>query len=411
MRHFPDWLRAYQQYTLYSEAPGVFHFWSGVSAIAGALERKVWIEQFYFQWTPNFYILLLAPPGIASKTVTSGIGANLLRQVEGIRFGPNIITWQSLVTSLAAAKKLIPLGDWQNEDPVDVRYITMSPLTFISGEFGNLVDLKDRQMVDILVTLWDSQIGPFNKSTKTQWDDCVETPCVNLIACTTPSWLQENAPEYFQMGGLSSRFIYVWADRKRKLVAYPGYSLPDQKEYEELERKLVEDLAAISNLKGVYELTPEAIVWGSAWYTKHWESVQNNKVPDGHDARKQTHIHKLAMVLAASRRDELVIEEKDLRDALAIVEANEAAVDRVHQLIGTTVESRGQLELIEILSHVKRISKPELFGKLKHRMGVRQFDESLMAAIALGRASLMQEGSEIVVKYRAPQAVEIVKEE
>ena len=32
----------------------------------------------------------------------------------------------------------------------------------------------------------------------------------------------------------------------------------------------------------------------------------------GYLARKQTHIHKLAMVLAASRRDELLIDEEDL---------------------------------------------------------------------------------------------------
>ena len=97
-RHFPDWLAAYVQYASFSEAPTRMHFWSGVSAIAGALRRRVWIDQAYFKWTPCFYIVLVAPPGIVSKSSTAAIAMSLLREVPGINFGPDVVTWGAIVT-------------------------------------------------------------------------------------------------------------------------------------------------------------------------------------------------------------------------------------------------------------------------------------------------------------------------
>ena len=40
-RHFHDWLQAYVDYTSYTEAPTHMHFWSGVSAVADALRRRI----------------------------------------------------------------------------------------------------------------------------------------------------------------------------------------------------------------------------------------------------------------------------------------------------------------------------------------------------------------------------------
>ena len=53
-----SWIKAYVDLqSAHSESPKQFHFWSAVSAIAGALRRQVWIDQRQFQWTPNMYIV------------------------------------------------------------------------------------------------------------------------------------------------------------------------------------------------------------------------------------------------------------------------------------------------------------------------------------------------------------------
>ena len=60
MRNHADWLTAFMEYASYGEAPRHMYFWSGVAAIAGALRRKVWIDQAYFKWHCNMYIVLVA---------------------------------------------------------------------------------------------------------------------------------------------------------------------------------------------------------------------------------------------------------------------------------------------------------------------------------------------------------------
>ena len=73
-RKLKNWVDSYLVYSSASEAPDKFHFWTAVSTIAGALRRRVWIPQNYFDWTSNFYIILVAPPGIVSKSTTISIG-------------------------------------------------------------------------------------------------------------------------------------------------------------------------------------------------------------------------------------------------------------------------------------------------------------------------------------------------
>ena len=257
-RNFPDWITAFCNYASYGEAPRYMYEWVAVSTIAGALRRKVWIDQFYFRWYPNFYVVLVAPPGIVSKSTTAGIGMDLLKQVPGIRFGPSVVTWQALVTSFAEAAESFELnGEWQ----------TMSPITIESSEFGNLLNPADKDMVDMLVNLWDGK--SFAKRTKTSGSDEVVNPWINLIACTTPSWIAGNFPEYMIGGGFTSRCVFVYAEEKHKYNAYPGLSVPAGAT--ETARQLIRDLEHISlALTGPYHLSPDAIAWGERWYTEHY---------------------------------------------------------------------------------------------------------------------------------------------
>src|SRR5881392_954145 len=133
-RNFSDWLEGFCDYAQFGEAPRNMYFWVGVSAIAGALRRKVWIDQAYFKWYPNFYIILVAPPGIVSKSTTAGLAMQLLRRVPGINFGPDVVTWQALVGSFQEASEMFPYGD---------DYLPMCALTIESSEFGNLLNPAD----------------------------------------------------------------------------------------------------------------------------------------------------------------------------------------------------------------------------------------------------------------------------
>jgi F0F1-type ATP synthase gamma subunit len=113
-------------------------------------------------------------------------------------------------------------------------------------------------MIDLLVTLWDSRQGAFKKVTKGSGVDHVENPWINMIACTTPSWIAGNFPDYVIGGGFTSRCLFVYTEEKEKFVAYPSLSVPlDQKE---TATALVQDLEHIATLAGPYKLSADAIL-------------------------------------------------------------------------------------------------------------------------------------------------------
>jgi hypothetical protein len=385
-RNFPDWLRAFVDYASYGEAPPRMYFWVGVATLAGALRRKVWIDQFYFQWYCNLYVILVAPPGVVSKTTTADIGMNLLRQVPGIKFGPSVVTWQALVTGFAEAAEAFECNG---------ELLTQSPMTISSGEFGNLLNPQDKEMVDMLVSLWDGK--GFKKQTKHSGSDDVVNPWINLVACTTPAWIAGNFPEYMIGGGFTSRCVFVYADKKEQFVAYPGLVIP--KDVKEKERALVEDLEHIATrLAGEYKLTKEAIDWGQQWYIQHNTHRPAHMQDDrfgGYLARKQTFIHKVAMILAASQRDELVIHKSDLETAAILVTDLEAEMINVFSRIGMSDIAQASQRLIDFIRRSGKCKYEEAYRYIYAQFPqFRDYEDMLKGLIQAGYIRLVQEGGQ-----------------
>ena len=389
-----DWITKYLEYSQHSEAPDAFHFWTGVSVIAGALRRRVWIDMGYFQWTPNCYIIFVAPPGIVSKTTTANIGMRLLKQIETIRFGPDAITWQALTQSLAASTE--EFIDTHGEVHV------MSPLTIVSGEFGTFMNPSDREMVDVMVSLWDGQLGTWEKPTKTQGSDIITNPWINLLACTTPDWIAGNFPEYMIGGGFTSRCIFVYADSKRQLVAYPSKNFTQ--EIRNTEKELVRDLETISQLSGAYTLAPDALAWGEEWYENHYKEIHGqptDKTFSGYQARKQTHIHKLALILSASEHDEPIIYKETLLRAEAIITQLEKEMPKVFDLIGRSDDAQIADQVYRTVQRHGTIEKTLLMRELFNRFGLAEVDKGLQAALQAGLVSIGFKGNQCLIADKA----------
>lgn len=389
-RRLKNWLDSYMVYSSASEAPDRFHFWTGISALAGALRRRVWIPQSYFDWTSNFYIILVAPPGIVSKSTTISIGMRLLRQLDDIVFGPEAVTWQALTASLAAAGREV----WWND-----AYHHMSCITIASSEFGTFMNPHDREMVDVMVSLWDGQLGVWEKATKTQGNDSIVNPWINMIACTTPAWIAGNFPEYLIGGGFTSRCIFVYAEEKRHLIAYPA--LATVKNFDTLASDLVHDLEIISQLMGPLELTPKAIDYGTRWYEAHYEKIKEGKFDQakfgGYMARKQTHIHKTAMIIALAKHDELYIDAEDLALADSVVSELEADMPKVFGLIGRSGTARISDDVYRVVHEHGAIDKPLLFRALRSQYGATEIEEGLRGCISAGIVSLFVKSGRILV--------------
>ena len=390
-RKHKNWLQAFLQFASYGEAPTKMYFWVGVSTIAGALRRRVWIDQKYFQWVANSYVILVAPPGIVSKSTTASVGMNLLKEIPGITFGPDVVTWQKLVEDMSKAKELV---FWPEKEA----YLPMSCITLSSSEFGTFLNPNDREMVDVLVSLWDGQPGAFNKSTKTSGNDSIENPWINIIACTTPAWIAGNFPEYMIGGGFTSRCIFVYADKKRQSIAYPADHVPPQ--FLQQREDLIHDLEIISTLVGEYRLSPEATSWGEQWYENHWKTKHDHLPPDqfgGYLARKQTHIHKLSMILSASQSDDLIIERPTLELAASMIDALEEDMPKVFDKIGRNAMTKALSDLCEIIAAYGAIPRKELYRRLSRQVTWHDFGQLLQSAAEAGFVRLVQDGSDVLV--------------
>src|SRR3990172_7474408 len=245
-RIFKDWIPAFLDNVGTVEAPRRMLFWCGVSAVAGALRRKVWLDFKRYKWTPNFFIILVAPAGIISKSSTADLAMDLLKDVPGIKFGPDIVTWPALVSAFAGANESFQVGeDWH----------PMSAITLCASELGNLINPYDKDMVNLYINLWDGRKG-LEKVTKMSGNDTVESPWINMLGCTTPHWIADNMPAATVGGGFTSRCIFVYADRKENFVSYGDEAVAA--DYDEGKKKLIHDLEYISlNLVGEYKLEPD----------------------------------------------------------------------------------------------------------------------------------------------------------
>lgn len=391
-RHFSNWLEAYIRHTASSEAPEHLHFWVGVSTLAGALRRRVWKDELIFQWTPNFYIILVGPAGVVTKSTTIGLGTRLLRQVEGVHFGPESMTWQGLGQSFADAAEYIEyLEDGEQKK------VAQASITCSISELGTFLRPDDPPMMSFLTRMWDGQKDIFEHKTVASSQIRVENPWLNIISATTPEWLRNNFPKALIGEGLTSRIIFVYADQKRHLVAYPSRRVVPGN-FHEIERKLVEDLQHIATLSGPYELDNHAEAWGQAWYEKHHNGRSSHMVSDrysGYIARKQTHLHKMAIVLAAAKRDELVLLKEDLIEAEEHLLEAEKSMIKVFESLGVVDEAKTVAEVLHFIRVLQRISIDDLWRSYcMNVMSKKDYENAIRVAVYSQAISI--EGRDLV---------------
>lgn len=396
-RKHKDWLKAYLEYSSYSEAQPHMRFWCGVSAVAGALRRKVWIDQFYFKWHPNFYIVLVAPPGVVAKSTTVSVAINLLRKVEGIKFGPDVVTWPALVEKFAGSAEAFDYAG---------AYHTMCALTLESSEFGNLLDPQDRAMVDLYVSLWDGKQGSFSKETKTAGNDEVINPWINMIACTTPAWIAGSFPEYMIGGGFTSRCIFVYAEEKSQLIANPGRTVPPG--LDKFADSLVADLAEIALLTGEYKMTDESYQWTEAWYERHNKNPNphlNDSRFGGYLARKQTHLYKTAMIIAAAKSANMWLEPEHFAIAEAMLNDLEPDMVKVFSKIGMSEDAVNMERLLTFIRRNGPIGWEVAWQHVATNFPRLQNYEAVLAGLIKGKLVQLNQGADGKIYLTAPPPV------
>jgi len=309
-RQCENWLITLMDYVEETEAPRVFWLWSGLSTIASALQRKVWIPFGMETLYPNMYIMLVADPGECRKGAPLSFSKKILQEI-GVRVFADSPTKRAFTKELDEISRTLyfTVPDSQVPKP-------HASMSVVSKEFSSLLAVNPKEMIEVLTDLWDSH-DEWEYKTSDKGKDKLYRVCINAFIGTTPRWLTNNLPPEAIGGGFTSRVVFVYAREKYKWLALPP---PPN---DELYQKLKGDLKNINQLVGAFKFGDHAEDLYVSWYDTirdKSKDLSDDRLK-GNLARLHAYVLKSAMALHVAYSPELVIEEGDLSRAIKVVES------------------------------------------------------------------------------------------
>lgn len=325
MRQVEDWISSYLAFTENSEPPTLFHEWCAVSLIASALQRKNWLEWGSNTYYPNLYVVLVAPAGKARKGTAMNFSRHFLESLS-LPMASEAITREALIRAIKEGETVTPMNG-------DLPPLVHSSITVFSPELTVFLGYNNVQLMSDLTDWFDCH-NKWCYRTKNSGEDDISGIWLNLLGATTPDLIRTALPNDAVGGGLTSRMIFVYADKKEKLVPFPFFS----KAQSELREKLKRDLGAIHARRGPFKANAEFIDHYGSWYC-----AQENYNPfppavarsfAGYIERRPTQVFKLSMIMCASRTDNGILEKLDIERAIDLLERTEKKMHLVFSGVG-----------------------------------------------------------------------------
>ena len=105
-RLLESWVESFYDYTNKLPSPQIFRRWAGISAVAGALERKTFLRTSQGPVYPNLYTFLCGPPGVGKTELTKRV-RELLISLESHHVSASSVTGAALVDELSEADRTV----------------------------------------------------------------------------------------------------------------------------------------------------------------------------------------------------------------------------------------------------------------------------------------------------------------
>ena len=348
-------------------SPEIHRKWSGISCLAGALERRVWARVGSRLTYPNLYVMLVAPPG-SGKYIIETVGElwhGVLEpgtKTKALRVAPRSMTKASLVDTLAKCKqlKLLPSGP-----PLEYHSMLIA-----AEEMSVLMPAYDLEYIGVLNEIYNNPTVPHTESRRTGAVREIEIsfPQLNILAGVQPGWLGSVFPEEAWSTGLTSRMIMVYAD------APPLKDIFDAGEDEtELQEELLLRLGKVSQLYGEMAWDPDAEAKLRIWHLTGGPPAPTHSKLVYYKNRRTLNVIKLSLVSAVSRENP-TIGLLDVTRAISwLCEAENLMPDIFRAMVG-----KSDHQVIEELHYFlvglwrtnggKPIHESHLFGFLRQRV-------------------------------------------
>ena len=350
-RHLVDWIDGFMQLTENSEPPLLFRKWTAISAIASALQRKVRIDwgtslTFY----PNLYIVLVGPSATGKGTVMK-FASDIMSRLPNIEMSAQATSLQALIRKMKET-------NYTDINPVTGEQQFHASLTIFSTEFTVFLGYHNRELMAALCEWYDCQ-DEWSYETIARKKEEIIGVWVNILAGTTPDSIKSSIPIEAIGGGLTSRIIFIYEEKREKLVVLPTQT-PEEIELQEF---LIMDLDKIMMMSGQFQCTEGfAKTWADWCYKEEAKPPFYDRKFDGYVGRRRGHLMKLCMIVAASngrkpKGREMVLTADDLVRASALLKEAEVKMALVFKGVGKSdVASLIQ----DAIAYLTNLSKKEV---------------------------------------------------
>jgi hypothetical protein len=301
-RVLQDWITGFLEYTEGTQSPEIFRLWAAIGAVAGALERRVWVETARSVLFPNLYTLLVAPPGVGKDEAIRHV-APLWRGAKDLRVAHDSLTTASLIDDLAEAKRALVL--------TPTTLLEYNSLLIAAPEFGILVPSHDLEFLNKLNRIYDCPplYSERRRHMKQQVIE-IHKPQLNILAGTQPAYLASLLPEEAWGMGFMSRVLMIYTNQRVQVPLF-RHRVVDQAKGE----ALLADLTAITRLYGRMEFSVAAEQELERWVATGMDPVPEHSKLVHYSNRRVVHVLKLAMVAAASQGNAASISLENLNTA------------------------------------------------------------------------------------------------
>lgn len=387
-RKFKDFVQASVDAIKDSPIPKPFAKWTALSAVAGALGRRVWFPMANYNIGSNLFIILIAPPG-RNKSVSlilpfSKVFSRLTNPVgagpEDHNFNSGLadyglkdyplysiqdrITPEKLAVDMTKITRMdMRLGNIENE----FQFFDSS-LTLVTSEFGTFMGRNERYLQMFLTDMWDAK-DSYSHKTKTAGEYIIQGPCLNWIACATPTQFVDNLPEDAKSQGLLSRIIPVF---------YEGERIPQDLRQKVISEHTINDLrndlSLIAKMHGPMQFDNETFEIAN-------QDIYDNIQPEPTDPhlseycqRRVSHFLKVAMSVSAARSSSRFITKEDWETTKEIMFDMEKDMPRA-------LEGFGMAKTGRIAHDMKVWLDATLSSSGKNHMQLRFFKRELLRKI------------------------------
>jgi hypothetical protein len=384
----------------HTDAPDRFLIWSAFSVIGAAMKNRVHMLDGLYTLYPNQYIILVSPPGIGKGTAIN-FAWNIVRDSQ-----PNYIC-NMIPDRVTAPRILERIADGWNSAPAVVgQQVTLGAkdhtCTIYSTELRVLVSASD-WMLEFLCESWDR--NSYDYDTKNKGSSFITDMCTSLVGGTVPDYLRgiDRDSDISIKGGFTSRCLFVYEEKPSKDLSYPP-PLSTHPASVQLLRDLSGDLRHIATLAGEYALSIEARIKFDAFF----RGIRTNTINDSEaiatfKGRIRAHVHKLAMVIAASRHDHLTIEGLDMDNAIGYVAEVLRGIEKIFRGAGESDLSMSTSRVQAFMEKVGACSKREMLKHLHRHMTIDTLDRVLFLLETIGWCHVTTTGKTTMWVQTSPQ--------